>query len=383
MAGAGLGVSTLLDPEAAAEEACQLALERLGGLDVAVALVVATAAHGSSLPRVASRCSRLLGARVAVGGSVEGIVAPGVEVSAYPAVMVLALAGVDAEAFLVRDLCGDPERAGEEIAAQLGKRLEPDDLVVAIADLLSLSGTRLAAGLGEQLGPATILGTGAAATSRGTSVLWHGEEISSEGIAGFVLQGVPSRLAIAQAGRVVTPPLRVTRARGNWVLALDGRPALDVYLQTARELGLEPGRGGQRSLLVGLCGPKGTEELLLRNVAGFDRDRAAFSVPEPMASGRRLVFAQLDAELARASFVEQLDEVCSPKPAFGLYFNCRARGASLFGEAGVEATCLANAFSDRPIAGLIGAAQLAPRGPGENPAIFTYAGVLALVDEFN
>jgi hypothetical protein len=75
MTRAGLGISTILDAEAAAEEACRLALERLGDREVAVALVVASAAHGSSLSRVAMRAFSVLGSRPVVGGSVEGIVA--------------------------------------------------------------------------------------------------------------------------------------------------------------------------------------------------------------------------------------------------------------------------------------------------------------------
>ena len=118
MTRAGLGVSTVLDPEAAAEEACRLALERLGDGEVAVAWVVASAAHGSSLSRVATRAFGVLGCRVVVGGSVDGIVAPDVEVSSYPAVMVLLLAAVEAEPFLVRDLDDEPYRAGEEVAAR-------------------------------------------------------------------------------------------------------------------------------------------------------------------------------------------------------------------------------------------------------------------------
>jgi small ligand-binding sensory domain FIST len=77
--------------------------------------------------------------------------------------------------------------------------------------------------------------------------------------------------------------------------------------------------------------------------------------------------------------VDQLEGLRDPQPAFGLYFNCRGRGASLFGEAGVEATYLANAFADCPIAGLSGPFQLAPLSPGEVPAVLTYAGALALI----
>ena len=50
----------------------------------------------------------------------EGIVAPDVEVSSYPAVMVLALAGVEVEPFLVRDL----DEAYERIA-RLGFTVQP------------------------------------------------------------------------------------------------------------------------------------------------------------------------------------------------------------------------------------------------------------------
>ena len=381
MARAALGISTLLDPEEAAEQACQRALERLGASQLAVALVVGSAAYGGSLSRVAAHSSRLLGAGCVVGGSVEGIVASGVEVSSYPAVMVLAVSEVEAEPFLVRDLGGDAERAGEEVAARVGPDLAPDDLVVAIADLLGLGVSGLVPGLTRHLGPATILGTGASPTPRGSSLLWQGSEVARDGIAGFVLRGVRPRVAIAQAGRPVTPPLRVTRARGNWVLALEGRPALDVYFEAVRKVGLEPAVDEPPPLLAGLSESSGSQAVLLRNLVGLDPARAAFSVPEPMASGRLLAFFQLDAAAALQGFLEQLESLRDPMPAFGLYFNCRARGASLFGKAGVEATCLADAFGDRPVAGLIGATQLAPLGPGEAPAALTYAGALALIDD--
>jgi len=380
---AALGISTLLDPEEAVEQASRLALERLGASQLAVALVVGSGAYGASLSKLATGASKLLGERNVVGGSVEGIVAPGVEVSSYPAVLVLALSGVQAELFLARDLEGDPARAGEEVAARVGSDLEPDDLVVALADLLGLGANGLADGLARALGSATILGTGASPVPRGSSFLWLGSEIARDGIAGFVLRGVRPRLAIAQAGHPVTPPMRVTRARGNWVLALEGRPALDVYYEAVRKLGREPRLDEPPRLLAGLSVANGSRALLLRNLVGLDPDRSAFSVPEPMASGRLLSFVRLDATAARQGLREQLEALREPPPAFGLYFNCRARGASLFGEAGVEATCLAEAFGDRPVAGLVGATQLAPLAPAQDPVALTYAGVLALVDEFS
>ncbi len=326
MTRAGLGVSTVLDPEAAAEEACRLALERLGDREVAVAWVVASAAHGSSLSRVAKRAFSVLGCRVVVGGSVEGIVAPDVEVSSYPAVMVLLLAAVEAEPFLVRDLDGEPYGAGREVAARIGGDLAPEDLVVVMPDSLGLNAAKLATGLAEHLGPATILGTGATPARRGSVALWHDGEISGDGVAGFVVRGVRPRLAIAQAGRPVTRLLAVTRARGSWVLGLDGRRALDVYLETARDLGLAPGAEGPSALLVGLSGRNGSEGMLVRNLVGFDRQRHAFSVPEQMTSGDALAFVVLDADAAREQFVDQLEHLRDPQPAFGLVLQLPGTG---------------------------------------------------------
>jgi small ligand-binding sensory domain FIST len=390
---AGLGISTLLDGEAAADEAAAVALSRLGSDSVDVALAVASAAHGRALPDIARRACDALGTVRVVGGSVEGIVAPDVEVSSYPAVMVLALSGVEATPFLVRDVAGDERRVGEDVAARAGGSFVEGDLALVLPDSLGLDTRPLLEGLIDHLGAATLMGTGAAPAPRGRALLWQGREVADEGVAGFVLRGVRPRVAIAQAGRCITEPFTVTRARGNWVLGLDGRPALDVYNETARRLGLDAGGEGVPPLLAGMtrAGAGAAESegaLLVRNVVGLDPSRRGFSVPEAVASGDRLALVVLDPESARARFAGQLEalghSVSSPdspsSPAFGLYLNCRARGASLFGEAGVEATCLANAFADRPIAGLIGPFQLAPPAPGADSVVLTYAGALALVD---
>ena len=391
---AGLGISTALDPGAAAKVAVRQSLERLGDVTPAVALVLASTAHGHLLPTIAQRALRELDGVPMMGGSVEGIIAPDVEVSSYPAVLVLTIAGVDALPFLFRDVGGEETRVGEDLAARIGGQLSGDDIVVVLPDSLGLHGGRLAAGLAEHLGPATILGTGAAATPRGPAFLWNGTEVANDGVSGMLMRGARPRLCIAQAGCCVTPPLTVSRARGNWVMGLEGRPALDTYLETVRRRGGVPSEevnGATPTLLVGLLGKEGASRdgadaprvgnLLVRNIVGFDRERGGFSVPEPMRSGDRLVLVELDADAARDAFAAELEDLRDPRPAFGLFFNCRARGASLFGEPGVEATCLANAFADCPIAGVIGPYQLAPPELGADPQVLTYAGALALMND--
>ena len=66
------------------------------------------------------------------------------------------------------------------------------------------------------------------------------------------------------------------------------------------------------------------------------------------------------------------------QPAFGLYFDCCARGSALFGMAGLEAGYLESTFGATPIAGLFGSCEIGPIGPATE--LLTYTGVLALVD---
>jgi hypothetical protein len=42
-------------------------------------------------------------------------------------------------------------------------------------------------------------------------------------------------VAVSQGCRPITDPFTATRVEGNWILELDGKPALDVYREVARE----------------------------------------------------------------------------------------------------------------------------------------------------
>jgi small ligand-binding sensory domain FIST len=386
---AGLGISTLPDPRAAGREASALALARLGAEPPGLSLVMATAAHGSSLSELALTIGRRLGGpdRIVVA-SVEGLVAPGVEVASLPAVSVLALAGLEVQPFLIQDLERREGSAGPEIASLAGGALRGEDLVVFFADVPPLRAGPLLDGLRDELAPATLLGTVAAPVSRGPAFLWHAGESARAALVGMVVRPRRApRVAITQSCRPVSTLLTVTRARGNWVLGLDGRPALQVYEESAQRHRLGNG-GNEPALLVGLREGESAGnghaprvgDLRVRNLVGFDVRRAGFCVPEPVPVGARLALLVRDPEAARGELEQQLAGLACSSPAFGLYFNCRARGHALFGAADVEATAFANAFADHPISGALGPCQFAPLRAGGPAELLTYAGALALVD---
>jgi small ligand-binding sensory domain FIST len=394
---AGCGISTHLDPRKAVAEATARA-QAVAGLDSPeFALVLATAAHGDGLRSVADHSIELLPSAAVLGSSVEGVIACGLEVQCNPAVVVLLLHGCDVEPFLLPDLGTDPAGAGPELSAHFGGPLAEDDLVVVLPDPLSIHPDGMLSSLAEYLGPARVVGGSAAALGASGSFAWLGELQAFAGLAGFALRSCrDATLAVTQACHPVTPPLRVTRSRGNWIYGLDGRPALDVYREAAKGPLAEDLRHASRFLMASIpCDDaydapaydapgRVTSNLdaRVRHIVGFDRSRAAISLPQAVPSGSSIWFSLLDSAAARDDLGETLS-AGPPDPSFGLYFNCRARGESLFGLEGLEAGYIERRYGDTPIVGMFGAFQIAP-APGRraldgSPSqLLTYAGVLSL-----
>ena len=317
-----------------------------------------------------------------VGASAHGVLAAGQEREGVAAVAVVAQAGLEAHPFLLSDLRGDESVAGEEIAARLGGSPRPEDLVVLLPDPSVLQAGPLLEGLRASLEPARIVGAGAASALSEAPLQWCGRSVHSGALAGIAFRAArPPRLGVTQACRPVTDLLCVTGSRGNWILELEGRPAIEVYREVARAPLAADLRRAAAFLLVALpC-----EEALrpggyrVRSVVGFSPERAGFALPEAVRTGDRIALALREPEAAREDIKAMLAELGDAAPAFGLYLNCCARGASLFGVAGLEAAYLEQAFGESPIAGMFGSCEIGPIGG--RTELLTYTGVLALLDE--
>ena len=187
--------------------------------------------------------------------------------------------------------------------------------------------------------------------------------------------------------------MTATRSQGHWLLELDGRPALEVYREVARAPLADDLRRAAAFLLVAL--PRDERDplrpggYLARNVAGFDEEHLAFAIPEIVKPGQRIALATREPEAAREDLKEMLAGAVGSNPHFGLFFDCCARGSSLFRVPGLEAAYLENALGQTPVAGMFGAFEIGPigsrngAGVGQGAAateLLTYTGVLALLE---
>lgn len=381
---AGSGISSLSEARAAAREAAEGALSGLAGTGPAdAALLFAGPGHAAEASRLLEGAAEVLGTRCLVGGLAHGVIGAGQEDEGDSGVSVLAVSGLEAESLWLPELAGQEDAVGDELLARLGGAPRPEDLVVLLPDPRALRPGPLLAGVHEAVGPAGVVGAGAADPLSRAPLVWSGREVESGALAALVLRGAAGlRLGVTQACRPATPLLTVTRAAGPWVQEIDGRPALEVYREAAREPLAEDLARASAFVLAGLprdpADPLAPGGYLVRNVAGFDLDANAFAIPEGMAAGDPLILVHREPETARDDLKALLAGLADAKPGMALYLDCCARGAGFFGAAGLEAAYLGQAFPGVPLGGMFGSCEIGPIAG--RPELLTYTGVLALLE---
>jgi small ligand-binding sensory domain FIST len=249
---------------------------------------------------------------------------------------------------------------------------------------------RLLQGIDATLGAIPV--TGGAASSRaegGETFQFCGNEVSASAVSGIRLGGAfRSMVGITQGCRPFSPPLLVTRSHQNLILEVEGQPALDALRQRAPAHTLDNPNLIFSQIFVGLLpDPDGnlatTGEYLIRNILAADPDTGVLAIADIVEEGQSILFAIREPRSARDDLARMVERVRAAREGqqhrFGLYFDCLARGRSLYGRGGVDAELLAQELPDVPVLGFFCNAELAPlRGVNH---LFTYTGVLVLVGD--
>jgi hypothetical protein len=189
----------------------------------------------------------------------------------------------------------------------------------------------------------------------------YGDQVMTDSVvAAGISSDAPFGIGVRHGWRKVGEPMLVTRSGGNRVFALDGEPALDVYLErlgTRAPARVTPEEFARVALVhpLGLSARAG--EPHIRFIAGGDfADRSLSCIAEVPQSG--LVWLmEGDAE----SVLEATDGACDDslvalegRPPLGmLAFDCVAR-RGILGEKGirVEIDRIAKRATGAPVAGL-------------------------------
>lgn len=391
---AGVGQSTEASTEKAVEQAFAAALAHAEIRQADMALIVLTAEHMRDQERLRNAVSHAANHAVVVGSSAAGILTGEGEVEGSHGIAVLALASdqLQANAFLFEPLRGHDAEAGARIAKLAGPALGGNLLTVLMPDSYNGQAQEMLQAMEREIGYSPVIGAGSSESGvAGATFQLCNDKVATNAVAGLHLSGsFESFIDITQGCQPITEPMVITRADGNIIYEIDNRPAFEVFTSVLKGPLLEDLRRALMYVFVGVPADRrrnsvGGGEYLVRNIIGLDSEKKIIGVADEVTEGQAMIFTLRDGQRARDDLGQMLkrqaQRLDGKKPVFGVYFNCCARGASLYGIPGIDSAYIRQVLGDFPLIGMFGGYELAPLGGANH--LFAYTGVLALIAEGN
>lgn len=352
--------------------------------DSDVVFLFASYHHSERYPEIVGAIHERLGPRILLGCSGQAVITTGREIEGRPGITVMSLALPGADLTLKRV-------SQEDLDAEtpLVERLLPPDEVnawVLLSDPFSINTETLVAALAEQYPGTPILGGMASAFPGGRSAyVFEGGALAPGGALLLAVGGGWTiHPVVSQGAAPIGESWTITEAERNIVLGIGGRPALDVLMETLRDLPTEVQERAGRNLLAGVAMDEYADDLargdfLIRNLLGVDRERGAIAINDYVRVGQTLQFQLRDAEAATEelnALLDQAREAMAGEAAGGLLCACNGRGQGMFGEPDHDAAAVADRLGPVPVAGLFCNGEIGP--VGGTPFVHGFTASLAL-----
>jgi small ligand-binding sensory domain FIST len=358
------------EPAEATGEVIGAVLEQLG-TEPDVAAVFVSPQHRDAFGDMAAAINRMLRPGVFVGTTAVAVLGGSREVEDAPAIGLWA----GRLAARPRPVHLQATRTASGIALQglSASTFEPGDALLLLADPFSLPVDAIIDALAafeipeasETLSVPVVGGMASAANTPGDNRLVLDDEVMSSGGVGVILPGgVATRTVVSQGCRPIGDPMIVTRAEGNLVMEIAGRPALDRLDDLVRAADAE-----ERSLLasglqigIAIDEHRATFErgdFLVRGVVGADRLQRALAVGDRVEVGTTVQFQVRDAVAADEDLRAMLADATGDA---ALVFTCNGRGQRLFGEPDHDARVVHDTLGAPALAGMFCAGEFGPIG---------------------
>lgn len=372
--------SALTDTEVTGEainEVLARVADRLDGhADLAVVFV--TPHHRDQFDLISRRIESVLSPTVCIGSTAGGVIGSKTELESSPGLSVLAaklpgakLASFDSHLFHTAGPEPDAARLNDFVDDLLTSVEKPNGLVL-LADPFSSPMSNLLPALSKSLPEVPIVG-GMASGSRqpdGNRLLIDGR-LQTKGAVGVAFGGnAHLDCTVSQGCRPIGTPLVITKAQRNVVMELAGQNALEVAREMLETLPEEDKRLLQSNgWLVGRVINEyqerfGRGDFLIRPVIGLDPNGGYFAIGDAQVRvGQTIQFHVRDQRTAREDFTMLLEAQKLYGPAAGaLLFSCNGRGTNLYSEQHADASMVADALGDIPVAGFFAAGEIGPIG---------------------
>ncbi|MGH7924002.1 MAG: FIST N-terminal domain-containing protein, partial [Candidatus Binatus sp.] len=301
----GVGYSTALNPRSAAAEATAAALAQAGISRATAALCFATPAYGAAYPMILRAVASEAHTPEVAGCSSMGVIAGETEIESGHALAVLVFGGneeeIQATRFFVPTLRGRAAGVAAEVAAAVRSKLGKSNLLLLFADTYNFEAEATLDALGKQLPGVAIAGGGASEDgSIGETFVFCGDTVSSNAVAGMLLGGdFELTMANSIACGLIGTAHRVTAARDNVVIELDGRPAYEVFAAAAGPLAVDL-RRALAYVFVAIPAYENADRIergqfVVRNIVGASEEHGVIAVAFQPKVGDTVGFVLRDA----------------------------------------------------------------------------------------
>lgn len=378
----GAALSTDPDPAKATAEAVEEARTRLGEAEVSLALLAASRHHAPSdevvlnALRVTARPERVVGcvAETVVGGDRE--------VEGGPAIAVwLASLPRPVETFHMEFV---RTSEGGLFGGYRFEEAKPGPYLL-IGDPFSFPTDLLLEHLNDRV-PGTVVmgGMATGGVGSGDTRLFWDERVVDTGAVGACMPGIRLRALVSQGCRPIGNAYTVTRAEGNLIRGLGGRPPLERLQELVETLSPHDRELVGRGLHVGRVIDEYKAEpergdFLIRGVTGVDPQSGALAVGDTIQIGQTIRFHVRDAATADEDLRTLLQQDAEPA-AGALLFTCNGRGSRLFSAPDHDASLVSSELGGLPLAGFNCAGEIGPVG-GKNFLHGFTASIALFVDE--
>ena len=183
--------------------------------------------------------------------------------------------------------------------------------------------------------------------------------------------------ALSQGCTPLGPARTVTRGKKNILIELDGRPALDAFVEDIGEDLASDLRqvGGLIFAALPVAGSD-TADYTVRNLVGIDPTSKVIAIAEAVSEGGKVLFCRRDRESAvedmRRMTADLKRRVGNRPIRGGLYVSCAARGPNQFAAPERETAIIRETLGEFPMAGFFANGEL------NRDRIYAYTGVLTL-----
>ena len=362
--------------EACVEEAVAAVAQQLAGRDADLTLIFVSPHFRTEYRAIPKLLKDRMPVGLLLGCSGGGIIGGGKEIEQSPAFSLTAahLPGVDLQAIYSDTLnLPDPDTAPSVWREWLGVDAEKEPQFILLADPFSFRSEEFLAGMDFAYPRASkVGGLASGAQAQGGNAMYLGDKIYNEGLVGVALSGnVQIDTIVAQGCRPIGKPMSITKCDQNRLLAVEGKPPLQVLEEMVDTLNEYDRTLLRTSLFLGIemdpmKDDPGRGDFLIRNLMGVDRETGSLTVGTLLREGQLVQFHLRDKVMSAEDLKVMLSRYQSSdgwRNAKGaLLFSCLGRGEYLYGQPNHDSDMFKTKMGDIPLGGFFCNGEIGPVG---------------------